>query len=116
MSTFECLGSVHWGESQVAKPGPQERTQPTHFLLTADSYMSLVSQPEARGQMPFMDHWNVSHPHVSLRDIIKEEQALQKNMEKVMHTSTVPVDVSILYHTKILDNIILGCCSLLPVS
>lgn len=34
--------------------------------------------------MPFMDHWNVSHPHISLRDIIKEEQALQDNMEKVM--------------------------------
>lgn len=34
--------------------------------------------------MPFMDHWNVSHPHISLRDIIKEEQALHDNMEKVM--------------------------------
>lgn len=35
------------------------------------------------GQMPFMDHWKVSQPHVSLRDIIKEEQALQDSMEKV---------------------------------
>lgn len=35
--------------------------------------------------MPFMDHWNVSQPHISLRDIIKEEQALQ-DMDKVMHS------------------------------
>lgn len=41
--------------------------------------------PEGSSQMPFMDHWNVSHPHISLRAIIKEEQALHDNMEKVMH-------------------------------
>lgn len=40
--------------------------------------------PEGSSHMPFMDHWNVSHPHISLRDIIKEEQALHDNMEKVM--------------------------------
>lgn len=43
----------------------------------------LDGQPEVYSQMPFMDHWNVSHPHISLRDIIKEEQALQDSMEKV---------------------------------
>uniref|UniRef100_A0A8D3AEM4 NEDD4 binding protein 2 n=1 Tax=Scophthalmus maximus TaxID=52904 RepID=A0A8D3AEM4_SCOMX len=74
--------SVHLGDSQVDKPGPQERTQPGQFLISADSYTSLDGQPEARGQMPFMDHWNVLRPHVSLRDIIKEEQALQENVKK----------------------------------
>uniref|UniRef100_A0A3Q3J3L8 Smr domain-containing protein n=1 Tax=Monopterus albus TaxID=43700 RepID=A0A3Q3J3L8_MONAL len=59
--------------------GPREQTQPARFLISADSHMSLDSQPDSHGQMPFMDHWNVSHPHVSLRDIIKEEQALQHN-------------------------------------
>lgn len=33
--------------------------------------------------MPIMDHWNTSRQFVSLRDIIKEEQALQEKMEKV---------------------------------
>ncbi|KAF1395208.1 hypothetical protein PFLUV_G00009160 [Perca fluviatilis] len=51
-------------------PGSRDWTQP------------LNNQPEAHGQMPFMDHWNVSRLHVSLRDIIKEQQALQKNEEK----------------------------------
>lgn len=74
--------SVHWGESQLAKPGPRDWTQPAHFLISADGYTSLDSQPEACSQMPFMDHWNVSRPHISLRDIIKEEQALQQNVEK----------------------------------
>ncbi|XP_029008207.1 NEDD4-binding protein 2 [Betta splendens] len=63
-------GSTHWGESQWDKPGPTEQTWASHDL-----------QPDPRVQMPFMDHWNVSHSHVSLRDIIKEEQALQ-NMAK----------------------------------
>ncbi|XP_034713629.1 NEDD4-binding protein 2 isoform X2 [Etheostoma cragini] len=57
-------------ESQGSRPGSQDWSQP------------LNNQHEAHGQMPFMDHWNVSHPHVSLRDIIKEQQALQKNEEK----------------------------------
>ncbi|XP_047435183.1 NEDD4-binding protein 2 [Mugil cephalus] len=74
--------SSHWGDSQVARPWPPDRTQPADFLISADGYASLVNQPEARGQMPVMDHWNVSRPHVSLRDIIKEEQALQHNVEK----------------------------------
>ncbi|XP_074486214.1 NEDD4-binding protein 2 [Sebastes fasciatus] len=74
--------SVHWGERQASRSGSRDRTQPPHFLISADGYASLDSQPEARGQMPVMDHWNVSRPHVSLRDIIKEEQALQENVEK----------------------------------
>nr|XP_040043202.1 LOW QUALITY PROTEIN: NEDD4-binding protein 2 [Gasterosteus aculeatus aculeatus] len=53
--------SAHWGESQGASP---------------------VNQPDACGRIPFMDHWNAPRPHVSLRDIIKEEQALQENVEK----------------------------------
>ncbi|XP_073323367.1 NEDD4-binding protein 2 [Pagrus major] len=74
--------SVHWGEPHVAKPGQRDQTQPPPFLISADGYVSLDSQPEARSQMPFMDHWNVSRPHISLRDIIKEQQALQENEEK----------------------------------
>lgn len=93
MSTFECVGSAHWGESQVAKPGSHDWTQPARFLISADGYASLGSQPEARGQIPLMDHWKVSRQHVSLRDIIKEEQALQENVEKVTHISNVPADV-----------------------
>nr|XP_046269555.1 NEDD4-binding protein 2 isoform X2 [Scatophagus argus] len=74
--------SVHWGESQVAKAGPQHWTKGAPFLISTDGYASLDTQPEGRSQMPFMDHWNVSRPHISLRDIIKEELALQENMEK----------------------------------
>uniref|UniRef100_A0A8C3AZF5 NEDD4 binding protein 2 n=1 Tax=Cyclopterus lumpus TaxID=8103 RepID=A0A8C3AZF5_CYCLU len=74
--------SAHWGESQGARPGSRDRTQPARFPKSAEGRTSPDNQPEARGQMPFMDHWNVPHPHVSLRDIIKEEQALQANVEK----------------------------------
>lgn len=88
----ECLGSAHWGESLGDKPGPREQTQAARFLISADGYASHDSQPETRGQMPFMDHWNVSHSHVSLRDIIKEEQALQENVKKVTHTPDVSTD------------------------
>ncbi|XP_017263722.1 NEDD4-binding protein 2 isoform X2 [Kryptolebias marmoratus] len=62
--------------------GPQDWTQPDDFLMSKDDDVPLVSQPEAGGLMPFMDHWSVSRPHVSLRDIIKEEQALQENVQK----------------------------------
>lgn len=55
--------SALWGESHGAKHGPGNSSQSTH-------------------QIPFMDHWSVSRPHVSLREIIKEEQALQENVEK----------------------------------
>ncbi|KAI3352421.1 hypothetical protein L3Q82_005381 [Scortum barcoo] len=74
--------SLHWGESQVAKTGSRERGQAARFLISADGYASPEGQPEASRQMPHMDHWNVPHSHVSLRDIIEEEQALQKNVEK----------------------------------
>ncbi|CAJ1052124.1 NEDD4-binding protein 2 isoform X1 [Xyrichtys novacula] len=60
-------GSVHRGDSQGASAGGQ---------------MTLDGHPETRDQIPFMDHWSVSRPHVSLREIIKEEQALQDNVEK----------------------------------
>ncbi|XP_031141711.1 NEDD4-binding protein 2 isoform X1 [Sander lucioperca] len=69
-SHFFQESSVPQGESPGSRPGSRDWTQP------------LNNQPEAHGQMPFMDHWNVSRPHVSLRDIIKEQQALQKNEEK----------------------------------
>lgn len=63
---FTCSVSTMWGE--WANPGAPLADGP----------------PEGSSQMPFMDHWNVSHPHISLRAIIKEEQALHDNMEKVM--------------------------------
>lgn len=69
----------------MTKAGPRDRTQPPPVLTGADGYAAGDSQSEASGRMPFMDHWNVSRPQVSLRDIIKEEQALQENMEKVTH-------------------------------
>ncbi|KAM4604286.1 NEDD4-binding protein 2 isoform 2-T2 [Polymixia lowei] len=74
--------SVHWGESQAAKAGNGEGTQPAHFLIGTDGYASLGGQPEMWEEMPFMDHWSVSRPQVSLRDIMTEEQARQENMEK----------------------------------
>ncbi|XP_026215668.1 NEDD4-binding protein 2 isoform X2 [Anabas testudineus] len=54
-----------------------------HLLMESSAAYALQdTQPEAQSQMPFMDHWNVSRPHVSLRDIIKEQQALQENVKK----------------------------------
>ncbi|XP_065814817.1 NEDD4-binding protein 2 [Labrus bergylta] len=72
--------SVHWGESQEVKPGPRDPTQQARFLISADGYTTADGQPESH--IPFMDHWSVSRPHVSLREIIKEQQALQENVEK----------------------------------
>uniref|UniRef100_A0A3Q4AX51 Uncharacterized protein n=1 Tax=Mola mola TaxID=94237 RepID=A0A3Q4AX51_MOLML len=74
--------SVNWGELHMAKARPRDWTQSAPVLNRADSYTSLHSQLEVRNQMQFMDHWNVSQPHISLRDIIMEEQALQDNMKK----------------------------------
>lgn len=90
--TFHCLDPAHWGGSQGDKPGSRERTQAARYPISADGCTLHDSQPDPHGQMPFMDHWNVSRPHVSLRDIIKEEQALQENVEKVTHTLGVPTD------------------------
>lgn len=86
LSIFEYLGSVQWGDSHVARTGSRDRTQMAPVSNRAGGYVSLDGQPEAGSQMPFMDHWNASHPHISLRDIIKEEQALQENIEKVTHS------------------------------
>ncbi|KAM7008655.1 NEDD4-binding protein 2 [Tautogolabrus adspersus] len=74
--------SVHWGESQDVKPVPRDPTHQARFLISADGYTTADSQQDTRSQIPFMDHWSVPHPHVSLRQIIKEEQALQENVEK----------------------------------
>ncbi|XP_056892886.1 NEDD4-binding protein 2 isoform X2 [Takifugu flavidus] len=52
--------ATNWQEWDMAKSGPAFFDSP----------------------MPFIDHWKVSQPSISLRDIIKEEQALQDNMEK----------------------------------
>ncbi|XP_019732310.1 NEDD4-binding protein 2 [Hippocampus comes] len=56
-------GPVPWNETQMCKPT-------SHFPSGKD------------GGMPVMDHWNMSQPCVSLRDIIKEELAMQENMKK----------------------------------
>uniref|UniRef100_A0A1A8PWZ2 NEDD4 binding protein 2 n=1 Tax=Nothobranchius rachovii TaxID=451742 RepID=A0A1A8PWZ2_9TELE len=80
--SFHLLQQMSRGQSQVTKHGPHESTHPATFLTSKDGDVPGVSQPDPCGQMPFMDHWNVSHPHVSLRDIIKEEQALQENVQK----------------------------------
>ncbi|CAL8331589.1 unnamed protein product [Merluccius merluccius] len=70
--------SVHWGDSQPVKSG----IQPADFLIGADGYASLGSQSEAQPDFPIMDHWNVSRTRVSLRDIMTEEHARQKTLEK----------------------------------
>ncbi|KAM4750989.1 NEDD4-binding protein 2 isoform 2-T2 [Anableps anableps] len=80
--SFHLLEERRRGDSQVTKRGPQEQTQPGSFLTSKNGDMSLAGQPDASARIPVMDHWNVSRPHVSLRDIIKEEQALQENMQK----------------------------------
>ncbi|XP_061840363.1 NEDD4-binding protein 2 isoform X1 [Nerophis lumbriciformis] len=36
----------------------------------------------SQAEQPYVDHWNFFQPRVSLRNIIKEELAMQKNMEK----------------------------------
>lgn len=74
--------SLHWGESQAFKTGPRDGSRPAHFLIGPDGLSSLGGQSEARDEALFMDHWSVSRPHVSLRDIMTEEQALQENLEK----------------------------------
>ncbi|XP_051982911.1 NEDD4-binding protein 2 isoform X2 [Xyrauchen texanus] len=57
----EC--SVHWGESQGNKTGPRH-------------------QSGLYEEIPFMDHWSVPCPPISLRDIMIEEQVMQDSMEK----------------------------------
>ncbi|XP_045074871.1 NEDD4-binding protein 2 [Coregonus clupeaformis] len=74
--------SVHWGESLTAKNGLRDGSRPAHFLIGADGFASLGGQSEAQDEVPIADHWSVSRPHVSLRNIMTEEQALQENMER----------------------------------
>ncbi|KAL4640346.1 NEDD4-binding protein 2 isoform X1 [Arapaima gigas] len=78
-----CLlqeSSVHWGDSQLAKLRNQEDI--SQLLLCPDGLMSLGHSDN----LLFMDHWNASQPHVSLRDIMMEEEALQQSMEKLNNT------------------------------
>ncbi|CAN9510413.1 unnamed protein product [Ophioblennius macclurei] len=70
--------TARWDDSHLTRTGQRDRTPPVNFPANAEGYTPL----EAWGQMPFMDHWNVSRPHVSLRDIIQEEQALQSSVEQ----------------------------------
>ncbi|XP_018591553.2 NEDD4-binding protein 2 isoform X1 [Scleropages formosus] len=75
-----CLlqeSSVHWGDSQSAKPGNHGKI--SQLLLCPDGLVSLGHSDD----LPYMDHWNAFQPYVSLRDIMLEEEALQQNMEKL---------------------------------
>ncbi|TSO98524.1 NEDD4-binding protein 2 [Bagarius yarrelli] len=65
--------SVSWGESQPAAAF-------SDFLIGTES--SFSSQSAFQDALPFMDHWNVSRPPISLRDIMLEEQVLQDSLEK----------------------------------
>ncbi|XP_026870018.2 NEDD4-binding protein 2 [Electrophorus electricus] len=67
--------SVSWGEPQPTTVG--QRDSAAHFLIGAEGYLSGVQEG-----FPFMDHWNVSHPRVSLRDIMIEEQVMQDSLQK----------------------------------
>ncbi|KAL7841434.1 hypothetical protein SRHO_G00251250 [Serrasalmus rhombeus] len=72
--------SVHWGESEPAMV--EQRDSAAQFLIGADGYSSLSSQSGIQEGFPFMDHWNVSRPPVSLRNIMIEEQVMQDSLEK----------------------------------
>ncbi|XP_072526275.1 NEDD4-binding protein 2 isoform X2 [Salminus brasiliensis] len=71
--------SVHWGET-LATDG--QRDSDVRFLIGADGYSSLMSQSNIQDGFPLMDHWNVSRPPVSLRNIMIEEQVMQESLEK----------------------------------
>ncbi|XP_078800014.1 NEDD4-binding protein 2 isoform X1 [Oryzias latipes] len=75
--SFQLLqqDSAFWGHSQGTKQGPHAYAHPANFLTSRDGSLSAVKQPETAV------HWNVPHPPVSLRDIMKEEQALE-NVQK----------------------------------
>ncbi|XP_036438960.1 LOW QUALITY PROTEIN: NEDD4-binding protein 2 [Colossoma macropomum] len=72
--------SVHWGESEPAMIG--QRDSAAQFLIGTDGCSSLSSQSGIQEGFPFMDHWNVSRPPVSLRNIMIEEQVMQDSLEK----------------------------------
>ncbi|XP_064190993.1 NEDD4-binding protein 2 [Anguilla rostrata] len=74
--------SEHWGESRPAMGAPADGAWAPHFLIGTDSFASLGQSEAAVESFPFMDHWSTPQSHVSLRDIMLEEQALQENVEK----------------------------------
>ncbi|KAL1023977.1 hypothetical protein UPYG_G00049780, partial [Umbra pygmaea] len=69
-----------WKETIQEK---QRQAALSYRLQQEDELASMGSQSKLHDEMPIMDHWSVSSPHVSLRDIMTEEQALQDNMERV---------------------------------
>ncbi|XP_028300848.1 NEDD4-binding protein 2 isoform X2 [Gouania willdenowi] len=75
--------SFHLLQESSAKLGQWGQPQFGNFTKNTDGCTLADIQPGAQSQMPFMDHWNVSRPHVSLRDIIKEEQALHQTIERL---------------------------------
>ncbi|XP_051560928.1 NEDD4-binding protein 2-like isoform X3 [Myxocyprinus asiaticus] len=62
-ASLSYKSSVHWGESKCNKTGPRD-------------------QSGLHEEIIFMDHWSVSCPPISLRDIMIEEQVMQDSMEK----------------------------------
>ncbi|XP_076868544.1 NEDD4-binding protein 2 isoform X1 [Brachyhypopomus gauderio] len=63
--------SVPWGEPQTSTVG--QRDPAARFL---------IGQSGVQECFPFMDHWNVSQPRVSLRDIMIEEQVMQDSLQR----------------------------------
>uniref|UniRef100_A0A8B9HDX5 NEDD4 binding protein 2 n=1 Tax=Astyanax mexicanus TaxID=7994 RepID=A0A8B9HDX5_ASTMX len=54
----------------------------SYHLLQENGYSSLSNQSNIQESFPYMDHWNVSRPPVSLRNIMFEEQVMQESLEK----------------------------------
>ncbi|XP_055014004.1 NEDD4-binding protein 2 isoform X2 [Boleophthalmus pectinirostris] len=85
--SFQLLqeSSVHWSKPQNwaaagSSPGRPQRSR--------DCSSHQNHRPDSDSHLPFMDHWHVSRQHVSLRDIIKEEMALQENRQKARRSQT----------------------------
>lgn len=66
-----------------SEPRAVAGSSPRRFQMSSGRIPHLDIDPDAESHLPFMDHWSVSQPHVSLRDIIKEELTLQENRNKV---------------------------------
>lgn len=77
--------SAHWDNQEL---WPVEQSNPERFQVSTDG-TPRDSRSDAGSRLPFMDHWNVSRPHVSLRNIIKEELVLQRNRETARQSQTV---------------------------
>ncbi|XP_028834397.1 NEDD4-binding protein 2 isoform X1 [Denticeps clupeoides] len=75
-------GSAQSGNSQADFARQQDSSQ---FQSGTNDCESLLGQSESHENIPFMDHWSVSVPHVSLRDIMTEEQALQEIEKSVLN-------------------------------